>query len=141
MMAADSPLDLAAIYAQPKRAAFLATAAALTAGIALLDWWTKPYVSIGFLYLFPIMLAAGYLRRWQIASLTLVCAVLQESFSNLPANDRVTRLVLSSAGFVGTGLLIAELVRNRGLARQHLEQLSREVLLREQEEQQLSVLN
>jgi len=27
--------------------------------VAVADWWTKPYVSLGFLYLFPIMLLYG----------------------------------------------------------------------------------
>jgi hypothetical protein len=31
--------------------------------IAVLDWRTKAYVSLDFLYLFPIMLAAGFLPR------------------------------------------------------------------------------
>jgi hypothetical protein len=33
--------------------------AAMTVAVAVIDWWTMPYVSLGFLYLFPIMLAAG----------------------------------------------------------------------------------
>jgi len=31
--------------------------------IAVVDWWARPYVSLGFLYLFPIMLAVGFLPR------------------------------------------------------------------------------
>jgi len=51
--------------------------------IAAVDWWTKPYVSLGFLYLFPIMLAAGFLPRWAIALAGVSCAVLAELFSSL----------------------------------------------------------
>jgi hypothetical protein len=36
--------------------------------IALVDWWTTPYVSLGFLYLVPIMLAAGFLPRPALCS-------------------------------------------------------------------------
>ena len=39
---------------------------ATTAAIALADWWTGPHVSLGFLYLFPIMLASAFLPRWAI---------------------------------------------------------------------------
>jgi hypothetical protein len=48
--------------------------------IAFADWWTKPYVSLGFLYLFPLMLGAGFLPRWVIALLGAGCAVLSELF-------------------------------------------------------------
>ncbi|HXY39869.1 MAG TPA: hypothetical protein VEQ10_09370, partial [Vicinamibacteria bacterium] len=133
-------MDLAAIYSERMRVPFLAAAGALVAAIAVLDWSTEPYVDIGFLYLFPIMLAAGYLRRWQTTGLALVCAVLQESFSNLPPSDSLPRLLMSSAGFVGTGLLIAELLRNRRRTQQHLEEMERQVRLREQAEQQVRIL-
>jgi len=133
-------LDLASIYSERMRAPFLAAAGALVAAIAVLDWSTEPYFSIGFLYLFPIMLAAGYLRRWQTTALALVCAVLQEGFSNLPPSDSLPRLLLSSAGFVGTGLLIAELLRNRRRTQQHLEEMEQQVRLREQAEQQVRIL-
>jgi two-component system, LuxR family, sensor kinase FixL len=133
-------MDLTAIYSARKRRAFLGTASILIAATAAVDWYTQPYVSIGFLYLFPIMLAAGYLRRWQTVMLALVCGVLQESFSNLPPNDSVTRLVLSSAGFVGTGLLIEELLRNRRVAQLHLSEVEEQVRLREQAQQQLRML-
>jgi two-component system sensor kinase FixL len=133
-------MDLTVIYSARTRRAFLATATLLVAVIAAVDWYTEPYVSIGFLYLFPIMLVAGYLRRWQTIALALLCSVLQESFSNLPSADSLTRLVLSSVGFVGTGLLIAELLRNRRITQQHLEEVQQQVLLREQAERQLEIL-
>ena len=60
-----------------------------------------------------IMLISGMLRRWQIMSVALVCAILQEAFSNLPSSEAIVRLILSFAGFVGTGLFVFELVRNR----------------------------
>src|SRR6266481_2251896 len=44
---------------------------------------------------------------------SLVCAFLQEAFSNLPGNEAFARLIFSSVGFIGTGLLVLELVRNR----------------------------
>ncbi len=55
--------------------------------IAVVDWWTKPYFSLGFLYLFPIMLAAGFLPRWAIVLLGFACALLSERFSNLDPSD------------------------------------------------------
>ena len=81
--------------------------------IAAADWWTKPFVAFGVLYLFPIMLAAGFLPRWVIALLGAGCAVLSEAFSSL---DRSTvRLAFETLALGGCGLFVAELVRNRRL--------------------------
>ena len=102
---------------------FLIVAALLIVLIATIDWLTKPYISIGFLYLFPIMLIAGFLPRWQIIVVALVCAVLQELFSELPSSEAITRLVMASAGFVGTGLFVSEIIRSRQMALEHLEEV------------------
>jgi PAS domain S-box-containing protein len=82
--------------------------------IAVIDWRTKPYVSLGFLYLFPIMFAAAFLPRWLVALIGFVCAVLAEEFSSLdPSSVRLTFVTLA---LVGCGLFVAELVRNRRLS-------------------------
>jgi PAS domain S-box-containing protein len=70
----------------------------------------------------------------------LVCAVLQEAYSNLPENEAVVRLLFSSAGFVGTGLFISELIRNRRIAMTHVEELEGQIKLREDAEEQLRSL-
>jgi PAS domain S-box-containing protein len=84
--------------------------------IAIVDWWTKPYFSLGFLYLFPIMLAAGFLPRWAIVLLGLACAVLSERFSNLDPSDANIRLGFEALALCGCGLLISEVLRNRRLS-------------------------
>jgi hypothetical protein len=56
-------MDFSSIYAETNRRRFLIAAAILVIGIAVIDWQTKPFISIGFLYLFPILLAAGFLPR------------------------------------------------------------------------------
>ncbi len=105
--------NLLSIYAPANRTKLLSVAAFLVAAIAALDWTTKPYLSIGFLYLFPITIMGGFLSRNWIIGASLVCAFLQEAFSNLPGNEAFARLIFSSVGFIGTGLLVLELVRNR----------------------------
>jgi two-component system, LuxR family, sensor kinase FixL len=132
--------DLLAIYVSVSRTKVLATAAMVVIAIALIDWLTKPYISLGFLYLFPIMLAAGFLSRAQTVTVALLCAVLQEAFSNLPGNEAVVRLILSSAGFVGTGLFVAELVRNRRIVLRHVVELEDQVKLRQDAEEQVRIL-
>jgi two-component system, LuxR family, sensor kinase FixL len=116
-------MDLLSIYAPANRTKMLALASFLTAGIAVVDWWATHYISLGFLYLFPIIIFGGFLSRTRIVGVALICAVLQEAFSNLPENEAVIRLLFSSAGFVGTGLFISEMIRNRRIVLKHSEEL------------------
>jgi PAS domain S-box-containing protein len=96
------------------RARALLISAALTVLIALLDWRIEPYVSLGFLYLFPIMLAAGFLPRWAIPLLGTACAILSETFSGLAPS--FVRLGFEALALAGCGLFVAELGRNRRLS-------------------------
>ena len=132
--------DPLSIYAPANRARLIVVAGLLISAIAVVDWATKPYISLGFLYLFPIMILGGFLSRTQILGVALVCAVLQEAFSNLPENEAVVRLLFSSAGFVGTGLFVSELIRNRRIAMTHVEELEGQIKLREDAEEQLRSL-
>src|SRR5579863_717758 len=116
-------MEFSSIYSRKNRLPFLTAGAVLIALIATVDWLTKPYISIGFLYLFPILLVAGFLPRWQIIFVALVCAVLQELFSELPSNEAITRLLMASAGFVGTGLFVSEIIRNRQVTLNHLKEV------------------
>ncbi len=128
------------IYSPANRRRLLIVAALMVVVVAALDWWTKPYVSLGFLYLFPIMLAGGFLSRTQTVSFSLLCAFLQEEFSNLPSGDAWPRLIFSSAGFIGTGLFISELLRNRSMVLEHLNEVETQVRARREAEEQLQVL-
>lgn len=94
--------------------ALLASGVLLIA-IAFFDWRTKPYFAVGFLYLFPIMLAAGFLPRWAIVLLGAVCAYLAETFSYLDPADANVRLAFGAVALVGSGLFISEVFRNHQL--------------------------
>ncbi len=133
-------MEFSSIYSENNRRRFLVAAAVLIVVTAVVDWRTKPFISIGFLYLFPILLIAGFLPRWQIIIVALVCAVLQELFSELPSNEAITRLLMASAGFVGTGLFVSEIIRNRQMALDHLAEVETQVGLRKEIEEQLQVL-
>lgn len=133
-------MEFASIYSERNRKRFLVAAFVFVAAIAIIDWQTKPFISIGFLYLFPILLVAGFLPRWQIILLALVCAILQELFSELPSKEAIYRLLMASAGFTGTGLFVSEIVRNRQRALDHLAEVEKQVSLRREVEEQLQVL-
>ncbi len=83
----SSMLNLEWIWEQRHRTAVLLISGGIVLAIAALDWWTKPYISLGFFYLFPMMLAAGFLPRWAIALMGIACALLSERFSNLAPAD------------------------------------------------------
>jgi two-component system, LuxR family, sensor kinase FixL len=133
-------MDLFSIFSQRNRRRSISAALAMTAVIAVADWLTTPYIAIGFLYLFPIILISGFVRRRTIVVFAVVCAVLQEAFSNLPASDEFTRLILSLAGFSGTGLFIHAMTRNRQMTLEHLAEVENQMRLRRDAEEQLQVL-
>ena len=133
-------MEFSSIYSEKNRKRFLVTAAVAVVAIAIVDWQTKPFISIGFLYLFPILLVAGFLPRWQVVSLALVCAILQELFSELPSSEAIYRLLMASAGFVGTGLFVGEMIHKRQMALDHLSEVEQQIALRKEVEEQLQVL-
>jgi PAS domain S-box-containing protein len=98
------------------RTVVLLTSAGMIVAIAILDWWTTPYVSLGLLYLFPIMLAAGFLARPALIAACIACAGLSEAFSSLDPAGRFFRLIFEFLAFVGCGLFVAELCRKRSLS-------------------------
>jgi two-component system sensor kinase FixL len=108
-------LNLEWIWEQRNRTLVVAVSFFIVLAIAGVDWWTKPYVSLGFLYLFPIMLAAGFLPRWAIVFMGVGCALLSERFSNLDPADAPLRLSFEMLALVGSGLFISEVLRNRRL--------------------------
>lgn len=91
--------------------------------IAVVDWWTKLYVSLGLLYFFPVMLIAGFLPRWMVAVVAVGCAILSEIFSSLPPEGAYIRLTFETLAITGCGLFVGELVRNRRITSEAQEKL------------------
>lgn len=126
--------------ASARRRAFLACVSAI-ALIALLDWRVKPNVSLGFLYVFPILVLALFARRRSIVIVAVASAVLREILSPLPwDSDAAARILLGLVAFLGAGLFVSELSRNRRLAVAHALRLKEEQTLREEVEEELRVL-
>jgi two-component system sensor kinase FixL len=106
-------IHLERLWEASNRSAVLLVSGLILLIIAGADWWTMPYVSLGFLYLFPIMLAAAFLPRWVITLLALGCAWLSDLFSSLERS--YVRFAFEALALAGCGLFVAELVRNRRL--------------------------
>ena len=120
----------------------LLRAAALIAAIALLDWYIVGAIPLGFLYLIPMLMVGSVLNPWQIAVIAVVCTVLAEIFDDLEWNLRlgISRDLLYFAAFIGAGLFVREVTRNRSAALRHLEEIERESEARREAEEQLSIL-
>lgn len=106
-------LPLERLWDERNRKPVLMASAAIILTLAVIDRLTEPYVSLGFLYLFPIMLAAAFLPRWAVALLGVICSVLAELFSSLPPS--LVRPAFETLALAGCGLFVGELVRNRRL--------------------------
>jgi two-component system sensor kinase FixL len=120
----------------------LARAALLIGAIAAIDWKVQTNVSLGFLYLFPMLMVGACLERWQIAIVAAVCTQLVEWFDPFPFNmtEGIPRVILVFAAFFGTGLFVYESSKNRRLVLQHLNQIQDEIEGRRDAEEQLRVL-
>jgi two-component system sensor kinase FixL len=116
-------IRIEAFWDRKHKTRVLLAAGILLAIIALFDWVTKPYFALGFLYLFPIMLAAPFLPRWATTLLGLVCAFLAERFSYLNPSDANIRLAVLALAFCGCGLLLSEVRRNQVLDTESQEQI------------------
>ncbi len=114
---------LESIWDKNNRTLMLLLSGASIGVTALVDWWTKPYVSLGFLYLFPVMLMAGFVPRWLVVAAGAGCAILSEVFSSLPPEGGYIRLSFETLAITGCGLFVGELVRNRRLTTEAQEKL------------------
>ncbi|MBI4482300.1 MAG: PAS domain S-box protein [Acidobacteria bacterium] len=138
MMRLDEILSL---YSQGNRTKVLTASALLILAIAYVDWQVRPEVSLGVLYVIPVLIAAGFLTPWQILGLAGACALLREAFGPFSWEAGfATRLAMGLGTFFSSGLLVRELVRNRQLALQRGLQLEEQVRLRREVEEHLRML-
>jgi PAS domain S-box-containing protein len=143
-------LDQLLSTAEAHRRVVSAVAVSMVVAVAWADS-LLPEVSLGYLYLIPLLLSAAALRHWQIVGLALLCAYLREAFDPLQQLDGSTarllyllnplhwvagasgRFVVVSAGFAMTGFFVAALNERRRLLAAHLAE-------REENERQVRVL-
>ena len=120
----------------------LVRAIVLIALIAVVDWRVETNVSLGFLYLFPMLMVGVSLNRWQIAIAGVLCTFLVEAFDPFPfiASESIPRNILVFAAFFGAGLFVYESNKNRALTQKHVSDLENEMDLRRDAEEQLRVL-
>jgi len=120
----------------------LLRAVLLIAIIAAVDWRVETNVSLGFLYLFPMLMVGLCLGRWQIAVIAAICTFLVETFDPFPFRppESIPRDILVFAAFLGAGLFVYESNKNRSMEQKHVADLEKEMVLRQDAEEQLRVL-
>ena len=132
-------MELLSIYSRANRKGFLVVGALLIVVIAIVDSMT-PSLPLGYFYLFPILLMAGFLPRRWIALLVLLCAGLTVLMSRYEMKPAIILFVMASLGFAGTGLFVSEIVLNRQKALEYVHELETQIRLRQETEGQLKGL-
>jgi PAS domain S-box-containing protein len=129
-------------FAPSTRSSALVRAAALIALIAVIDWRVETNVSLGFLYLFPMLMLGAWLERWQLAVAASLCTWLVEVFDpfTFVASEGIPRVILVFAAFFGAGLFVYESAKNRRLEHRHVRDVETEIELRRDAEEQLRIL-
>ena len=134
-------LNLAGQMAPTERAVILAGCFALVAAIAAADGYLARNVSLGTLYIIPLLISAAVLPRWGILVLAVVCAILQEQFSSGPWHgDAPARMAMGLIAFPAAGLFVNEVVRRRRFEVASLQKLKAETVLREEAENEARAL-
>jgi PAS domain S-box-containing protein len=115
------------------RLRLLGVASFLVGLIALADFLVSFSISLGLLYILPMMLAAVWLRPRGIVAWAVVCAILRVVFN--PANSPVEsalRFSFALLAYIIAGLFVGELIRNRRLTHERLEEQKRRIEIEEQ---------
>ncbi len=124
-----------------RRTQLLPLVAGLVALIAVADWAVGNRMSLGVLYVLPMMLGAVVLSPVQILLLALLCSSLRSCF-DLPSPyvEMLLRFIFAVISYLACGLMVAGLIRNRQVALEHLARIRQEQILRKDAEEQLRTL-
>src|SRR5580698_4269689 len=115
--------------------------AALVVLIAAVDYSVGNTISLGVLYILPMMLGALVLPAGETAVLALLCAFLRACF-DVPSTplEVVLRFIFASLAYFTSALFVGGLVRNRQLVVENLARVEREQTLRREAEEQVRAL-
>jgi PAS domain S-box-containing protein len=125
---------------QQKPHAILAYGAILIAVIAVADWHVAFNVTLGFLYIFPLVLIGTVLSWWQLIPVALLCTLLSDQLDPFPMEDRLARDVLIFLTLSTTGLLSLGVTKGYRAEMASRARLEREMLARRAAEGQLEFL-
>src|SRR5665213_1785887 len=126
--------------ARLSQASILLLSGVLLAIAALADWLAGP-ISLGVLYILPLMVAALVMEPLELAVLALFSAFLRSRFDYPGSGVEIAlRFAFASVSYFTCGLFVAALVSNRRLAKEYLANIQGEQALRKEAEDQLLLL-
>jgi len=109
--------------------------------IPLVDFGVGDRVSLGVLYILPMIISAMVLGSLETIVLATACAFLRAWFDTPATNEeQIFRFAFALLSYIASGLFVRALVRNRKLAVDHLAKMEREQGRRLEAEEQLKVL-
>ena len=118
----------------------LLTAAALIALIAVTDWRVELNVTLGFLYLFPLVLLGTTLNWPSLMAVAIGCTFLSDRLDPFSAEMQMPRLLLIFLTLATTGLLSLSVTRSYRREMEGLARLQKEATARRAAEEQLEFL-
>jgi PAS domain-containing protein len=133
--------EVTSLFLRASRPRLLVATVLLVIVIAFADWRVGNTVSLGVLYILPMMLGAIVLRPGETAALALLCSFLRSSF-DVPSSpaEKMLRFAFASLAYFTSGLFVTALVRNRELVVDNLSRVEREQALRRDAEEQVRAL-
>jgi two-component system, LuxR family, sensor kinase FixL len=115
-------------------------AALLIAAIAITDWKIVFEATLGFLYMFPLVLLGTICAWWQLAIFAAFCTFLSEWLDSFPVDMQVPRNILIFTTLLTAGLLSRAMTKAYRREVESLAQAAREMLARRSAEEQLEFL-
>ena len=118
----------------------LLLAALLIAAIAVTDWKIVFEATLGFLYMFPLVLLGTVCAWWQLALLAAFCTFLSEWLDSFPVDMQIPRNILIFTTLLTAGLLSRAMTKAYRREVDSVAQAAREMLARRSAEEQLEFL-
>jgi signal transduction histidine kinase len=116
-------------------------AASLVVLLVLLEWYFDFDFSLGILYIFPVMIAATILTRWQIVLAAAFCAYTRGLFTADETHlEHVLRFCMATIAYSGCGLWIYQIADSRRVVLKHYSRLRYEQRMRRRAQEQLRLL-
>src|SRR5580658_5645182 len=115
-------------------------AALLITGIAITDWKIVFEATLGFLYMFPLVLLGTICAWWQLAFFAAFCTFLSEWLDSFPVDMQVPRNILIFTTLLTAGLLSRAMTKAYRREVDSVAKAAREMLARRSAEEQLEFL-
>lgn len=123
------------------RSQILLIALGLVSVLVALEWYFDFDFSLGILYIFPVMIAATVLTRWQIVVAAAFCAYTRGLFTADETHlEHLLRFCMATIAYTGCGLWIYQIADSRRVVLIHYSRLRYEQRMRRRAQEQLRLL-